>query len=112
MDYFLIGVSGGGTWAFPEESKEELLEKLNEPDNELSDLNEKGEMTREKFNELFPMIFDIIRSRGLLVGEDIDLDEVTEESDLYPEPLLKLPPEDLEYEEAVALFKGENLIPG
>jgi hypothetical protein len=46
------------------------------------------------------------------VGEDIELDEVLDEEEAFPTPDLILPPEDLDYEEANSLFKGEGLIPG
>lgn len=110
--YFLIGVSGGGTWAFPNDNREEILEKINEPDNRISALNENGELTEEKFNEYYSKIFELIRSRGLLVGEDISIDDVLEEDDIFLKPDLMLPPEDLEYNEAVLLFKDEGLVPG
>jgi hypothetical protein len=110
--YFLISVSGGGTWAFPAENKDEILGKINEPDNELAALNEKGGFTEEKFNELYPQIFELIRSRGLLVGEDIEIDEVLDEEEAFPKPDLTLPPEDLDYKEAILVFKGEGLVPG
>ncbi len=110
--YLLISISGGGTWAFPEENKEEVLDKINEPDNELATLNERGELTEEKFNDLYPRIFELTRSRGLLVGEDIEMDEVLDEEEAFPKPDLILPPEDLSYEEAILVFKGEGLIPG
>jgi len=109
--YFLIGISGGGTWAFPSENKEEILNKINEPDNEIAVLNEKDELTKEKFNELYPRIFDLIRSKGLLVGKNIEIDEVLDEDEAFPKPDLSLPPEDLEYNEAISLFKGEGLVP-
>ena len=110
--YFLISISGGGTWAFPTENKDEILDKINEPDNELAAINERGELTEAKFNVLYSQIFDLIRSRGLLVGEDIEIDEVLDEEEAFPTPDLILPPEDLDYEEANSLFKGEGLIPG
>ncbi len=110
--YLLINISGGGTWAFPAENKEEILDKINEPDNELAALNERGELTEEKFNDLYPQMFELIRSRGLLVGEDIEIDEVLGEEEAFPKSDLILPPEDLDYEEAILLFKGEGLIPG
>jgi len=110
--YFLISISGGGTWAFPADNKEEILDKINVPDNELATLNERGELTEEKFNKLYPQIFELIRSRGLLVGEDVEIDEVLDEEEAFPTPDLTLPPEDLDYEEAVSVFKGEGLVPG
>jgi len=110
--YFLISISGGGTWAFPAENKEEILNKINVPDNELATLNERGELTEAKFNELYPQIFELIRSRGLLVGEDIEMDEVLDEQEAFPTPDLTLPPEDLDYEEAILLFKDKGLVPG
>lgn len=110
--YFLISISGGGTWAFPAENRAEILEKINEPDNELAAINERGELTEAKFNALYPQIFELIRSRGLLVGEDIEIDAVLDEEEAFPMPDLILPPEDLDYEEANLLFKGEGLIPG
>jgi len=110
--YFLIGISGGGTWAFLADDKEEILERVNEPDNWISDLNENGELTEDKFNELYPKIFEPIRSKGLLVGEDVKIDEVLDEDDVFLKPDLMLPPEDLEYDEAILLFKNEGLVPG
>ena len=110
--YLLIGISGGGTWAFPSENRDEVLEKINEPDNEISLLNEKGELTKEKFMELYPKIFELIRERGLLVGEDISIDEVLSDEEVFLKGEILLPPEDLDYEEAIALFKGEGLVPG
>ena len=110
--YLLISISGGGTWAFPDENREEILDRINEPDNKLASLNERGELTEENFNELYPQIFELIRSRGLLVGEDVEMDEVLDEEEVFPSPDLTLPPEDMDYEEAIVLFKGEGLVPG
>ncbi len=110
--YLLIGISGGGTWAFPSENKEEILKKINEPDNEISVLNDRGELTEDKFRELYPRIFELIRARGLLVGEDIGIDEVLSEDEVLLKSDILLPPEDLDYNEAIALFKGEGLVPG
>ena len=110
--YLLISISGGGTWAFPAENREEILDRINEPDNRLASLNERGELTEENFNELYPQIFELIRSRGLLVGEDVEIDEVLDEEEVFPSPDLTLPPEDMDYEEAIVLFKGEGLVPG
>lgn len=110
--YLLISISGGGTWAFPDENREEILDRINEPDNKLASLNEQGELTEENFNELYPQIFELIRSRGLLVGEDVEMDEVLDEEEVFPSPDLTLPPEDMDYEEAIVLFTGEGLVPG
>ncbi|MEA3324780.1 MAG: hypothetical protein U9Q37_06540 [Euryarchaeota archaeon] len=110
--YLLISISGGGTWAFPEENRGEILGRINEPDNKLASLNERGELTEENFNELYPQIFELIRSRGLLIGEDVEMDEVLDEEEVFPSPDLTLPPEDMDYEEAIILFKGEGLVPG
>ena len=110
--YLLISISGGGTWAFPAENREEILDRINEPDNKLASLNERGELTEENFKELYPQIFELIRSRGLLVGEDVEIDEVLDEEEVFPSPDLTLPPEDMDYEEAIVLFKGEGLVPG
>ena len=110
--YLLISISGGGTWAFPAENREEILDRINEPDNKLASLNERGELTEENFNELYPQIFELIRSRGLLIGEDIEMDEVLDEEEVFPSPDLTLPPEDMDYDEAIVLFKGEGLVPG
>ncbi len=110
--YLLISISGGGTWAFPDENREEILGRINEPDNKLASLNERGELTEENFSELYPQIFELIRSRGLLIGEDIGMDEVLDEEEVFPSPDLTLPPEDMDYEEAIVLFKGEGLVPG
>ncbi|VUT24794.1 MAG: hypothetical protein MASP_00698 [Candidatus Methanolliviera sp. GoM_asphalt] len=111
-EYFLIGISGGGTWAFLDEKKEEILDGINEPDNELAALNDTKSLTEEKFNELYPKIFEMIRSRGLLVGEEIEIDRVLNEDEVFPKPDMILPPEDLDYKEAILLFKGEGLVPG
>ena len=110
--YLLISISGGGTWAFPAENREEILDRINEPDNRLASLNERGELTEENFNELYPQIFELIRSRGLLIGEDVEMDEVLDEEEVFPSPDLTLPPEDMDYDEAIVLFKGEGLVPG
>nr|QNO50087.1 hypothetical protein NEPELPOK_00038 [Methanosarcinales archaeon ANME-2c ERB4] len=110
--YLLISISGGGTWAFPAENREEILDRINEPDNKLASLNERGELTEENFNELYPQIFELIRSRGLLIGEDVEMDEVLDEEEVFPSPDLTLPPEDMDYDEAIVLFKGEGLVPG
>ena len=110
--YLLISISGGGTWAFPAENREEILDRINEPDNKLASLNERGELTEENFNELYPQIFELVRSRGLLIGEDVEMDEVLDEEEVFPSPDLTLPPEDMDYEEAIVLFKGEGLVPG
>lgn len=110
--YLLISISGGGTWAFPDENREEILDRINEPDNKLASLNERGELTEENFKELYPQIFELIRSRGLLIGEDVEMDEVLDEEEVFPSPDLTLPPEDMDYDEAIILFKGEGLVPG
>ncbi len=110
--YFLINISGGGTWAFPNDNKEEILDKVNEPDNEISALNENGELTEELFNDLYLKIFELIRSRGLLIGKDIEINDVLDEDDVFLKPDLMLPPEDLEYNEAILLFKNDGLVPG
>lgn len=107
--YFYIAISGGGTWALPQADREQIERQLNELDNELNDLNEKGQLTQEKFEELYPKLFAIIRQRGKLVGRDLPPEELDE---AYLKPDFKLPPEDLEYEEALHLLKGEGLIPG
>ena len=112
LSFFLVAVSGGGTWAFPVERREEILKQLNELDDELTELNKKGALTLEKFNEIYPKIFKFIREKGKLVGRDIDLASVLPEGQSYPEAEVKLPPEDLEYEEALALFQGKGLIAG
>ncbi|MFQ6054965.1 MAG: hypothetical protein ACE5KT_12140 [Methanosarcinales archaeon] len=112
MAYFLIAISGGGTWAFPEEEKQDILDKLNESDNTLAELNDNGELTEDIFLELYPKIFQVIRSKGKLIGRDIEIDEVLDKEDLYPNVDIRLPPEDLEFDEAVKIFRGEGIIPG
>lgn len=112
LSSFLIAISGGGTWAFPAEHKEEILKQINELDDELTELNKKEALTPEKFNEIYPKIFKLIREKGKLVGRDIDLASVLPEGQPYAEPEVKLPPEDLEYDEALALFQGKGLIAG
>jgi len=110
VEFFTIRVSGGGTWAFPVEEREEILKRLNGIDRQLTRLKEKGELDRARFEELYPQIFKIVRERGKLVGRDIKLSAVSGDK-LHLEPDLELPPEDLEYEEALTLLEGKGLIP-
>jgi len=110
VEFFTVRISGGGTWAFPAEERDEILGKLNEIDEELSTLKEKGELTRERFDALYGEIFKLIRKRGKLVGRDIKLSAISREG-FGVEPEIQLPPEDLEYEEALKLLEGQGLIP-
>ncbi len=105
LNVFTVAVSGGGTWAFPAEEKDEILQKLNEIDEELTRLNEAGKLTRERFDALYSEIFKLIRGRGKLVGRDLPRSALKR-----AEPDLRLPPEDLEFEEAVELLAGKGLI--
>lgn len=107
--YFFIAISGGGTWALDEAQRSTLLDKLNQVDNELSQLNEQRQLIPEKFDALYPQLFALIRAEGKLVGRDVTAEET---GDAYLTPEIKLPPEDLEIEEAHYLFKGEGLLPG
>lgn len=107
--YFCIAISGGGTWALDEARRDELLSKLNEVDNELNGLNERGQLSEEKFAALYPELFALIRREGKLVGRDLTPEDAGE---AYHNPEIKLPPEDLEFEEAHQLFEGEGLLPG
>ncbi len=108
-DYFFIAVSGGGTWALPENQRVDIEAELNEIDNRLNALNEQDKLSQEAFNELYPKLFQLIRSRGKLVGRDLPSEELAAD---YLSPDIKLPPEDLEFEEAHNLFKGEGILPG
>jgi phage shock protein A len=110
VEFFTIRVSGGGTWAFPIEEREEILKRLNGIDRKLTRLKEKGELDHVRFEELYRQIFRIIRERGKLVGRDIKLGAVAGDR-LHLEPEIELPPEDLEYEEALTLLEGKGLIP-
>jgi phage shock protein A len=108
--YFLVAISGGGTWAFPMNTRAELLQALNRSDDELVQLAKGNQLSREKFEELYRKIFQLIRERGQLVGRDVPLGVVSG-SQGYPTPEVTLPPEDLEYEEALKLLQGKGLIP-
>ena len=107
--YFFIGISGGGTWALDEAQRENLMDMLNVVDNELSRLNDQQQLTSEQFDALYPKLFSLIREQGKLVGKDLTAEET---GDAYLRPEIKLPPEDLELEEAHHLFEGEGLLPG
>lgn len=107
--YFFIAISGGGTWALDVLQRSTLMDKLNQADNELNQLNERGQLTPEKFDTLYPQLFSLIRAEGKLVGRDVTAEET---GDAYLKPEIKLPPEDLDIEEAQHLFKGEGLLPG
>ncbi|HEY5595947.1 MAG TPA: PspA/IM30 family protein [Candidatus Bipolaricaulota bacterium] len=109
VSYFFIGASGGGTWALSEAERDEVMKKLNTIDNKLSQLNEKGQLTPQIFDEVYPQLFAFIRAKGKLVGRDLTFEEA---GDAYLKPELKLPPEDLEFEEALKVFKGEGLFNG
>lgn len=109
--YFLVAVSGGGTWAFPASARQEIQLALNKSDGELVTLAKQGQLTPEKFEALYRQIFQMLRERGQLVGRDVPLGVVSGAQG-YPKPEITLPPEDLEYEEALKLLQGEGLIPG
>ena len=105
LELFTVAISGGGTWAFPAEEKDEIVRKLNEIDEELTRLNAEGKLTRERFDALYGEIFKLIRERGKLVGRDVPRSALQRS-----EPDLRLPPEDLEFEEALKLLEGRGLI--
>ena len=109
--HLLVAVSGGGTWAFPAELRDQILNSLNRVDEQLNDLVKEGQLSPEEFAVLYRQIFQVVRERGQLVGRDISLSAVSGEQG-YPKPEITLPPEDLEYDEALKLLKGEGLIPG
>ena len=109
FEFFTIAISGGGTWAFPAEEREEILKTLNEIDEELTRLAEKKELDRDRFDELYGKIFRVIRRRGKLVGRDVPLSVVRGDKPEL-EPDLRLPPEDLEFEEALKLLEGRGLL--
>lgn len=108
-EYFTIAISGGGTWAFPLRDKEKTLSSLNEIDQEMSALLEKGALDHDQFEEHYKRIFHLVRKQGKLVGRDIPLSVVAGEN-LSIEPEIQLPPEDLEYEEALKLLEGKGLL--
>ena len=107
-NFFTIDVSGGGTWAFQLNEKEEITGSLNEIDQRMSQLLEKKELDHDQFEELYRKIFYIVRKRGKLVGRDIQLSTVTSTEGDVEE--IQLPPEDLEYEEALELLQGKGLM--
>lgn len=111
FEFFTIAISGGGTWAFPAEERDEILHTLNEIDEELTRLAERKELDRDRFDELYGKIFRVIRRRGRLVGRDVPWSVVRGEKPEL-EPDLRLPPEDLEYEEALKLLEGKGLLSG
>ena len=108
--YFLVAISGGGTWAFPVSTRAGILQALNKSDDELTQLAKSGQLTPEKFDELYRQIFQLVRERGQLVGRDVPLGVVSGAQG-YPKPEITLPPEDLDYEEALKLLQGQGLIP-
>jgi phage shock protein A len=105
--FFSISVSGGGTWAFPLKEKEKVLNELNEIDQEMSSLLENGQLDHDQYEEHYKRIFHLIRKRGKLIGRDIQLGVAAGE-DLSLEPEIQLPPEDLEYDEALKLLEGNG----
>jgi len=107
-DYFTIDVSGGGTWAFAKSEKTEIVDSLNEIDKRMSTLLEKQELDHDQFEELYKKIFYIIRKRGKLVGRDIQLSAVLGDDGNVEE--IQLPPEDLEYNEAVELLQSKGVV--
>jgi phage shock protein A len=109
IDFFTIEVSGGGTWAFQANEKKELLASLNQIDKEMTRLKEKNELDHDGFEENYKKIFQIIRKRGKLVGRDIKMSAVAGDK-VTAEPAIRIPPEDLEYSEAIKLLEGEGLI--
>jgi phage shock protein A len=109
VEFFTIAISGGGTWAFPAEERDEILSTLNEIDEALTRLAEGDKLDQERFDELYARIFRLIRRRGKLVGRDIPLSVVRGDSPQL-EPDLRLPPEDLEYGEALELLEGKGLL--
>lgn len=74
------------------------LDKLGEIDEEIiaAVANEK----RERYQELFDQLLDIVRSNG----EPLDPDELLESA-------IVLPPPDTTFEEAKRLFVGEGVVP-
>ncbi len=109
FEFFTVAVSGGGTWAFPAEEREEILKTLNEIDEALTRLAERKELDRDRFDELYGKIFRVIRRRGKLVGRDVPWSVVRGDQSEW-DPDLRLPPEDLEFEEALKLLEGKGLI--
>lgn len=109
VEYYCVAISGGGTWALEASLKDDMLAKLNEVDNQLTQLNTEGTLTQSQFDEIYPQLFTVIRQKGKLVGRDLTVEDVGQ---AYHQPELTLPPEDLEFEEAQKLFEGEGLIPG
>ena len=107
--YFCVAVSGGGTWALEESLRSDILEKLNAVDNQLTQLNESGDLTQSQFDDIYPQLFTLIRQKGKLVGRDLTAEDV---GATYHNPEFNFPPEDLDFEEAQKLFEGEGLIPG
>ena len=73
--------------------------ELNALDNELVALVERGD--RAQFAETLGKMLAYVRARGDLLPD----------TDLQASAIV-LPPGDLDFEEAQALFKGEGLIPG
>lgn len=106
--YFCIAVSGGGTWAIEESNRDKVLEQLNKFDDEITQLNEKDQLTPEKFDEMYKGMFALVRKQGRLVGRDLTAEDV---GNAYYQPEVKLPPEDLDFEEAQQVFKGDGLVP-
>ena len=72
---------------------------LNELDNQLVSLVERGDAAQ--FAVTLGKMLDFVRTRG---------DHVPD-TELQPSAIV-LPPGDLDFEEAQALFKGEGLVPG
>ena len=90
----IVRISGEGQFKLPDED----AARLNELDNEAVAAAEAGD--EAKFNELWQQMLDLVAKDG----EEVPDDELVE-SDVI------LPPRDISFDEAVAEFTGEGLIP-
>lgn len=109
--FFVVSVSGGGTWALTNDSAEESFQgEVERQDREISELYETGELNEEQFDQLYSKIFSRLRKQGWLVGRDITMEEVAGENEIIPQPDMKLPPEDLDFDEAQKVLQGKDLL--
>ena len=90
----IVRISGEGQFKLPDED----ATRLNELDNEAVAAAEAGD--EAKFTGLWQQMLDLVASDG----EEVPDDELVE-SDVI------LPPRDISFDEAVAEFTGEGLIP-
>lgn len=108
--FLLVAVTGGGTWAVPAEKEEEFKKRLDQIDEQITQAFRSEDLKEKEFNRLYSQIFNYLEKDTLLVGRDVEMEEVSGDSEVIPEPKVKLPPRDLELEEAKKVLEGKDLI--